>query len=110
MRNPWVVLLLAIATSVGGQALLKAGAARATFLRQLFDAHTMVGLGLYAVAAMFYIISLRKLPLSVALPCTALSYVAAAIIGHYAFAENVGILHLFAIALIVAGVALLSVS
>ena len=81
----WVVLALAIATSMGGQTLLKAGASAPDFLAQLLDLRTIVGLGLYGGAAILYIVALRRIPMSVALPCTAASYVAAMLIGHFAF-------------------------
>ena len=45
--------------------------------------------------------------MSVALPCTAFSYVAAALIGHYGFAEPLGAMHLGALGLICAGVVML---
>jgi multidrug transporter EmrE-like cation transporter len=104
----WAVLAAAIATSMAGQALLKAGAGAADFLAQLRDARTLAGLALYAVAALLYIAALRRIPLSVALPCTAASYVAALLIGHYAFAEPLGAVQLAAIGLIAAGVLLLA--
>ena len=53
----------------------------------------MVGLCLYGGAALLYIIALRRIPMSVALPCTAVSYVAAALIGHFGFAEPLGAMH-----------------
>jgi multidrug transporter EmrE-like cation transporter len=46
--------------------------------------------------------------MSVALPCTAASYVAAALIGHYAFAEPLGLARIGAIGLICLGVVLLA--
>jgi small multidrug resistance pump len=104
----WAVLAAAIVTSMAGQTLLKAGAGAPTFIAQLFDWHTLVGLVLYGGAAMLYIVALRRIPMSVALPCTAISYVAAALIGHYAFAEPLGTMHIAAIALISGGVALLA--
>jgi multidrug transporter EmrE-like cation transporter len=104
----WAVLAGAIATSMAGQTLLKAGASQPSFLAQLFDLRTMTGLCLYGVAALLYIVALRRIPMSVALPCTAISYVAAALIGHYAFGEALGMMRLGAIGLIGAGVAMLA--
>jgi drug/metabolite transporter (DMT)-like permease len=46
--------------------------------------------------------------MSVALPCTAASYVAALLIGHFAFAEPLGTTHLAAVGLISLGVLLLA--
>ncbi|HYZ24247.1 MAG TPA: multidrug transporter [Rhodopila sp.] len=104
----WIVLLAAIATSMVGQTLLKAGAGAADFVAQLLDARTLAGLCLYGGAAMLYIIALRRIPMSVALPCTAVSYVAAALIGHYAFGEALGGMKLGAIGLIGVGVVVLA--
>jgi small multidrug resistance pump len=65
---------------------------------------------LYGGAAMLYIAALRHIPMSVALPFSAVSYVAAALIGHYAFGERLTGLHLGALAMIVFGVLLLAVA
>lgn len=104
----WAALAGAIAASMVGQTLLKAGAGEVNFLAQLFDWRTMIGLVLYGGAAILYIIALRRIPMSVALPCTAVSYVAALIIGHYAFHEPVSMSHLAAIGLITSGVLVLA--
>ena len=68
------------------------------------------GCVLYGGAAVLYIVALRRIPMSRALPCTAVSYVAAALIGHYAFGEPLGAAHIAAIALICGGVVLLAFS
>lgn len=106
----WAILAMAIATSMVGQTLLKSGAAAESFLAQLLDWHTIIGLGLYGISAIFYIIALRRIPMSVALPSTAASYVAALLIGNLVFAEPIGPLHLAAMALICAGVVLLALA
>ena len=104
----WLLLAAAIAISMAGQTLLKAGAGASSFVAQLLDVRTMAGLCLYGGSALLYIVVLRRIPMSVALPCTAFSYVAAALIGHYAFAEPLGRMHLGALALICAGVVMLA--
>jgi multidrug transporter EmrE-like cation transporter len=104
MTPYWLVLLGAITTSMGGQTLLKAGASAPDFIAQLLDWRTIVGLGLYGGAALLYIVALRRIPMSVALPFTAISYIAAALIGHYAFHEPMTVIHMAAIAMIFAGV------
>ena len=71
---------------------------------------TILGLGLYGGAAILYIVALRRIPMSVALPCTAISYVAAAAIGHFAFGEPMGMQHIAALALICSGVVLLALA
>lgn len=108
MTPYWLALVAAIVTSMAGQTLLKAGAGAADFIAQLFDWRTVIGLGLYGGAAILYIVALRKIPMSVALPCTAASYVAAALIGHFAFGEALGAVKLLALALIAGGVVLLA--
>lgn len=105
----WMVLAAAIGTSLIGQVLLKAGTlGGGAFLAQLFRWQTIIGLGFYGGAAMLYIVALRKLPMSVALPCTAASYVLVALIGHFAFGEALGAQKIAAIGLISLGVALLA--
>ena len=108
MNVYWLTLIVAILTSMVGQTLLKSGAGRETLIAQLFDWHTIIGLGLYGGAAFLYIIALRRIPMSVALPATAISYVAAALIGHYVFSEPLGAMHLGAIAIISIGVVMLA--
>jgi multidrug transporter EmrE-like cation transporter len=52
--------------------------------------------------------ALRKIPMSVALPCTAASYAVIALIGWWFFAEPLGAQKVAAILLIIGGVALLA--
>jgi multidrug transporter EmrE-like cation transporter len=104
----WFLLLAAIATSTTGQVLLKAGASSRTILDQLLSWKTELGLGLYGLAAMLYIVALRNIPLSVALPCTALSYVAVALLGHLLFGEILGVQKAMALVLIAMGVGILA--
>lgn len=113
MTAYWIALAAAITTSLVGQVLLKHGAsgsvaAEAGFLDQLFRIPTMVGLVCYGGAALLYIVALRKIPMSVALPCTAASYVVIAAIGWAVFGESMGVQKIAAIGLIAAGVALLA--
>ena len=113
MTAAWLVLAAAIVSSLVGQVLLKAGAhgavtASAGFLDQLLRWQTVIELACYGGAALLYIVALRRIPLSVALPCTAASYVAIALIGHFAFGEALGAQKLAAIALICGGVVLLA--
>jgi len=110
MNFYWLMLAASIAAALGGQVLLKAGAGVPSFIGQLFDPRTLVGLALYAGAAMLYIVALRRIPMSVALPCTAFSYIAAALIGHFAFGEVLTAARVGAIGLICGGVVLLALS
>jgi len=104
----WTALAAAIVTSMAGQTLLKAGAGEPDFISQLLDWRTLVGLVLYGGAALLYIVALRRIPMSVALPCTAVSYVAAMLIGYFAFHEPITFSHIAAIGLITSGVLVLA--
>jgi multidrug transporter EmrE-like cation transporter len=105
----WLALAAAICTSLAGQVFLKSGAVGdGGFIAQLFRPTTMLGLVLYGGAALLYIIALRRIPMSVALPCTAASYVAVAIIGYLAFGEPLGVQKLMALVLICGGVVMLA--
>jgi small multidrug resistance pump len=105
----WGALVAAISVSLLGQVLLKAGAGgEGGFLAQLFRPTTMVGLVCYGGAALLYIVALRRIPMSVALPCTAVSYVVIALVGHFAFGEALGLQKVLAIVLISAGVLVLA--
>ena len=107
--NPyWAALGLAIAISMGGQTLLKMGAGAPGFIAQLLDPRTMAGLVLYGGSALLYIVALRRIPMSVALPCTAISYVVAVLIGYYAFQEPMGLAKIGGITMICLGVAMLT--
>jgi drug/metabolite transporter (DMT)-like permease len=68
---------------------------------------TIGGLALYGMAAFFYVVALRAIPVSVAFPSVALSYVLVALLGNLWFGEPLGMAHLAGILLIVAGVAML---
>ena len=107
--SSWSALVLSIAASIGGQALLKHGAGAASFRQQLLEPSSLAGLVAYALAALLYMAALRSLPISVALPFTAVSYVAAAVIGRLFFAEHLNGLQLAALGLICVGVAALAV-
>lgn len=106
----WLALGGAILVSLAGQVLLKAGSGDGTgsLIGQILRWQTMVGLGCYGAGALLYIIALRRIPMSVALPSTALGYGVIALLGWWFFQEPLGVQKLAAIALIAAGVVLLA--
>ena len=108
MSASWMLLLTAIAVSMGGQSLLKSGARAPDLLAQLLNWHSIIGLGLYGGAALLYMVALRRIPMSVALPATSISYIAAAFVGHFVFGETLNPMHLGAIGLIGCGVVMLA--
>ena len=88
--------------------MLKVGAGADSFTGQLIERHILFGLLLYSVAAVLYILVLRRLPVSVALPSTTLSLVGVVLIGHYHLGEPVGATHIAGVAVICLGVLLLA--
>lgn len=111
MTLHWIALAAAICSSLVGQVLLKSGAESldgAGFVEQMLRWQTLLGLCFYGTGAMLYIAALRKLPMSVALPCTAASYVVIAFVGWWFFGETLGAQKVAAIGLIAAGVIVLA--
>ena len=104
----YAALVGAIGTGIVGQVLLKSGSGEATIVRQMLAPSTIVGLFFYAVAAILYILALRKLPVSVAFPSVSLSYVIVAILGHFLWQEPFGFYQIAGLVLIVGGVALIN--
>ncbi|MCS6890670.1 MAG: SMR family transporter [Rhodovarius sp.] len=106
----WLALAGAILVSLAGQVLLKAGSGdgSGSLLIQLLRWQTLLGLACYAAGALLYIIALRRIPMSVALPSTALGYGIIALLGWWFFAEPLGAQKIAAIALIAVGVVLLA--
>lgn len=108
MGIAYLVLAGAILGGVVGQVLLKQGASAPDLLSQLLRPTTIIGLGFYAAAAFLYIIALRKIPVSVAFPSVSVSYAIVAVIGHVLWNEPFGLNQIGGIALIFAGVFVLS--
>lgn len=101
-------LLAGILLGVAGQILLKTGAERsADMMAQFVSPFTIVGFGIYAIAAVFYIIAIKKLPISVAFPSVSLSYIAVAVLAHFFWDEPLGPSQLAGIAFITGGILLL---
>lgn len=105
----WLALCASIGASIAGQALLKAGASASHFTAQIVDPRSLAGLTAYGVAAVLYMLALRQLPVSVALPLTAVTYLGAALVGYFGFSERLNPLQMAGIAVICAGVAILAV-
>jgi small multidrug resistance pump len=106
----WVFLVGAMIAAVFGQALLKAGSGAGSFFQQLLDLRTILGLGCYGGSALLYMVALRGIPLSIALPATALSYIAVAMIGHFIFHEPIGMQRMAGLGMILVGVLVLGTS
>jgi small multidrug resistance pump len=104
----YVALALGILLGVGGQILLKSGASGETLLQQFLSPQSIIGLGLYFAAALCYMYALRKIPVSVAFPSVALSYVLVALLGFWLYGEPLSMPKVAGIALVCAGVVLIT--
>ena len=111
MSLHWLVLFGAIAISMAGQTLLKAGAGAPDFVTQLFDLRTLGGFVLYGGSAVLYIVASAPHPdvggdaLHGDFLCRG-----ALLIGHYAFDEALSLGRLGAVGLICSGVVLLALA
>lgn len=87
----YVSLVGAILLGVVGQIALKSGAlASPSGAAQFINPLTIAGLAVYVIAALCYIVALKKIPVSVAFPSVAASYAVVAIIAHLLWNEPFG--------------------
>lgn len=107
-----VLILGAVAFSVVGQLLLKAGAQHLAGLGRLEfllavarDLHVLSGLAAWAASTVCWLYVLRVIPLSRAYVLTSLTYVLIPLASVYVLGEQLRPLHGVGIVLIVAGVA-----
>jgi undecaprenyl phosphate-alpha-L-ara4N flippase subunit ArnE len=106
----YAALLAAIGCGIVGQIVLKHGAVRAaagSWFGHFLDPVTIAGLGIYFLAALLYIVALKRIPLSIAYPSIAISYVAVALLAHYLWGEPFGLQQVAALGLITAGILVL---
>jgi small multidrug resistance pump len=104
-------LATAILIGVLGQLLLKTGSERADgFISQFLNPYTIAGLAAYGVGAIAYIIAIKRIPISIAFPSVALSYVLVAVAAHFLWQEALGWQQMTGIALIASGILVLHAS
>jgi multidrug transporter EmrE-like cation transporter len=101
-------LVAAILLGCAGQIALKSAAeASPTVIAQFLNPLTMVGLAVYIVAALCYILAIKKIPVSIAFPSVAASYAVVAVLAHVLWNEPLGWPQLMGIVLIGSGVLLI---
>jgi multidrug transporter EmrE-like cation transporter len=108
LRLHYVFLWSGIVIGVGGQWMLKAGAAAPDLLSQLLSASTIAGLVLYGAATVCYLIAIRRIPITVAFPSISVSYIVILAMGVIVFGESLSLAKLAGTGLIMAGVWLLN--
>jgi len=105
----YVSLVAAILFGIAGQITLKSGALNsASVAAQFVNPLTIVGLAIYAVAALCYVVALKKIPVSVAFPSVAASYAIVAVIAHLLWNEPFGWPQFGGLFLIGSGIVLLN--
>ncbi|MBV9522827.1 MAG: EamA family transporter [Alphaproteobacteria bacterium] len=104
----YAALAAGILCGVAGQIALKSGAdGAATITAQFLHPSTMLGFAIYVLAAIFYIIAIKRIPVSLAYPSVSLSYVVVGLAAHFLWNEPFGIPQLIGIALIGGGILML---
>ncbi len=107
MTLAYIALAAAILIGVAGQLLLKSAADAPTLIAQFTHPRTIVGLGAYGSAAFFYVLALRQIPVSIAFPTVALSYVVVALLGVMLFGEAFSLIKGAGLVMICLGVVVL---
>jgi small multidrug resistance pump len=102
-------LAAAILLGVGGQIALRSAVDAASGIaRQFLHPMTIIGLMLYILAAVCYIVALKKIPVSIAFPSASASYAIVAIVAHLLWNEPLGRPQIAGLVLIGAGVVFLN--
>jgi multidrug transporter EmrE-like cation transporter len=101
-------LVASILLGVAGQVALKAGAVdSATLWGQFLNPRTILGFGIYVIAALLYIVALKRIPVSIAYPSVAGSYIIVAVLAHLLWQEPFGWPQLAGLVLIGGGIFLI---
>jgi undecaprenyl phosphate-alpha-L-ara4N flippase subunit ArnE len=104
----YVSLAIGVLLGIVGQIVLKSGAEGAASLAaQLFNPLTIAGFAIYAVAALAYVVSLNRIPVSIAFPSVAASYAIVAVLAHILWNEPFGWPQIGGIVLISGGIFLI---
>jgi small multidrug resistance pump len=87
----YLSLVAAILFGIAGQIALRSGAlGSASVAAQFLNPLTIAGFAIYVLAALFYIVALKKIPVSVAFPSVGASYAIVAVLGHLLWNEPFG--------------------
>ncbi len=104
---PYLWLGLAICLGVAGQLVLRSGvedSAGGGIIAQFMSPWTIAGFGVYFLAAITYIVALKRIPVSLAYPSVSLSYGILAVLAHLIWKEPLTWQHAAGIALIMSGI------
>jgi undecaprenyl phosphate-alpha-L-ara4N flippase subunit ArnE len=100
-------LVAAILLGIAGQIALKSAAnGSATLVAQFLNSLTIIGFAVYIIAALCYIVALKRIPVSIAFPSVSASYAIIAVLAHIFWNEPLGWTQIAGILLISGGVLL----
>ncbi len=112
----FLLFLTAVILSSSGQALLKLGATKLgrvntgnfmnLIMNILFTPELIIGLLIYGLSAVLFILVLTRVNLSVAGPALSISYVFSVLMGYFFFKETLTVQHLIGLAFVMCGVIL----
>ncbi|MCL5291362.1 MAG: EamA family transporter [Actinobacteria bacterium] len=115
------MIVFGVSLAVGGQFMLKTGMDkvgrfeagdftyyRAMFIKTFLEPRVLIGLALYVISSISWLVVLSRVDLSYAYPLAALGYVAAIIIAWLVLKEPVGMARWFGAFLIAVGVIFIS--
>ncbi|MBD2019012.1 EamA family transporter [Leptolyngbya sp. FACHB-36] len=110
------LLLVSVLTAVGGQFFLKTGALKlgkvnasnvvSHILGILTTPELLIGLTLYGLSAVLYILLLTRVKLSVVGPAVSIGYIFSVLLGYFVFRESIPFSRLVGLGLIACGVIL----
>jgi len=104
----YAALVAGIVLGVAGQIALKYGADGAASIRdQFLNAFTILGFGIYVLAAICYIVAIKRIPLSLAYPSVSVSYIVVGLAAHFLWNEPFGMAQLVGVLLIGGGILML---
>lgn len=107
---PYLFLAIAIAFNIGGQVLLKRaamsglGADNAAVVRAYLSPYFFLGVGSLGISMLLWVHVLRKVPLTVAHPATAVVFVVVPVLAHFLWDEPLPPLRVLGMVVIVLGV------
>lgn len=112
------LLLITVFIGIAGQFFLKLGAIKlgkvsatnfvSHILSIVLTPELLIGLTLYAMSAVLYILLMTRINLSVIGPAVSMGYIFSVLIGYYVFKEAITFRHLVGLGLIACGVILVA--
>ena len=117
------LLLVSVGFSIAGQITLKSAmnqigrigsaevaAAGDTILRAAREPRLWLGLTLFGISSIFWMVVLSRVPLSVAYPFVGISYVVIVLMARFVLAENVPALRWVGVLVVAAGITIIGLS